>query len=454
MCSIGANLLSFIHNCRVRPKEPGATGVFAGARFDFSPLGPFFSISPLLALLILMAAACVPGVGAAGILPPKGIGTRGKIKALSEENGLIKKYKSGIRIEDYVLMGGGDPGDKCGVQAITKIHPYGVSVGYEPLRCKRPECPNCAPYDIIQKVKAIAYKLECYARAHGDRPHAMVMSVKPEVAKTWDWNNFETSLFRRGYRRAQKLGVVGGVGICHPFRIKAGIKEMFNKEGVKDHFFAAAKKDVLKLGSWRDYVKFGYHEHSIGFPGYFDQHEDHEFVIKKYTVLEDLESVVKHLLYLIGHSGVVKTGSGTKDSIRWWGVLNGNSKIPDEYDEDGYCEDDLSLKERDKIRVEIEKILDGLDYLKKKEKRVTACPITGMPVENFFPAAMLPVLVNDRSWVESVCSYNGHEKGYALLEDLRKLIENKELAGDILLEDCLKNDLNTLKIFSLEIEGG
>lgn len=56
MDSIGANLLSFTHG-RARPKESsGRGGGFAGASYiEFvSPAGPFFSLSPLLALLILL----------------------------------------------------------------------------------------------------------------------------------------------------------------------------------------------------------------------------------------------------------------------------------------------------------------------------------------------------------------------------------------------------------------
>ena len=388
--------------------------------------------------------SCLPG-----ILPSKAIGTGVNNKPLSEEHGLIKHFKSGIKIWDFMLVGGGDPGLKCGAQAITKIHPFGDSVGYEPLRCKRVECPDCAPYEIIKKVKQIAFKIESYARAHGQRPHAMVMSVHPEEEAKWDWDNFEISLFRRGYRRARELGVVGGVGIGHPFRLKRGVVDMLKADGVESHFWAAAKKDKLNLGSWREYVKFGYHEHSIGFPGYFEQHEDSEFFIKKYTVLEDLESVVRHLIYLLGHSGVLQTKTGSKDSVRWWGVLNGNSK-----DEEAYSEDTLSKNEQERIRAEIEVVLDSLEGVKLKEKRVVECPVTGMSVEHFFRIGMLPVMLNNHLWIEALYDTHGEEKAEALIGDLEALLELRCERGEIMLEACLKHEFKELRLFSLEVSGG
>lgn len=59
--SAGADILNFVH---WRPNPKGLKGdrvKFVRERFVnvFSPFGPFFTLSPLLALLLFMAARCV-----------------------------------------------------------------------------------------------------------------------------------------------------------------------------------------------------------------------------------------------------------------------------------------------------------------------------------------------------------------------------------------------------------
>lgn len=448
------------------------------------------------------------------ILPPKHINTRG----LSEINqnvldtgievgcSAIGKIKNSrkytpeklFNIKDFVIVGGGNLGEKCGVAAVTKIHPYGISCGVDNLSCKRRECPECAPYYVVKTAKEIAFKLECYARSHkNERPHAITVSAHPDVEASWDWNNFKMSLFRRGVRHMRGMGIAGGVKIGHPYRLKKGVVKKFREKFADEPdqyemgtagkgFWGRMRKDELGLGGWRNYVRPGFHEHCIGFPGFVKEHKSNDLLIKKYTVLEDVESLVKHLLYLVGHSGIAKTESGTKDSTKWWGFLNKNSKIPAPYEpeyENSYVkyadqvssseepfgfdaelkilkweekrrvkreneisfaekwffdEDALSEDEKAGIRQEIEDVVDGLDGIKKKETRVKLCPVSGDLIENFFAARLLPFYIRDPGWQLDVIEHNGKALGDSLLSDLELMSNCIDDDGDFVLDDVYK----------------
>jgi len=326
----------------------------------------------------------------------------------------------GKKKSDFGLIGCGEKGSYCGVNRMNKLCNCGESFMFSPLSCKRIECPECSSYWMIKKTKRIAFRIESYARSRNERPHAIVISVNPQDGKDWAWKEFRMSLFRRGYRRAKALGVNGGCAIFHAFRIKKNIKTELRKKGLKNNYWKAVRDDALGLGSWKEYVQFGPHQHSIGFPSFLKEHKSTDFLIKKYATLKNLESVVRHVLYLIGHSTIYKEGVNKgKDTIKWWGDLNKRTKHA--FNE----EVELSDEDREKLKIDIEDVVDKImNGEEGKSNEITKCPKCGLGIDHFFKIEELNTLLRNKDWRNGVASKEN-------LKALDKLGELLSIKADI-----------------------
>lgn len=283
------------------------------------------------------------------------------IKHARREHGL-RDYGLEFRLSkyDFQLPGLGERGESCGAQRVPEseaVCPSGDAIRTEHLKCRRVECPDCYKNWARERAFDMVLELEAYARVHGERPHALQMSVPPEEAKTWDWDDINTRLFRRGYRRfkeneSEKVRCeekghkghrveecpdcydtepeVGGYSVFHPCRIKSeeesDIRERLREAGYgaggsRGGYWRAVREDELGLGSWREYAAFGPHVHNVGFPSYIQEHEGEDFVIKKYATLDELEDTIGHVRYLLTHAGM-RAGSELGNATRSWGMFH------------------------------------------------------------------------------------------------------------------------------------
>lgn len=239
-----------------------------------------------------------------------------------------------LYLRDFELPGLGEKGPDCGKNKLPHENtfcPELKGIRYEPLKCKRVECPDCYNNWAIERTFKIVVEIEAYARKNEERPHALTFSVPPKKSEGWSIKEINTSLFRRGYRRGRdKCNINGGYAFFHPARVTKPRKKQlerlgYGSSGDKGGWWRGVRNDAKGLGDWRKYVKWGPHVHNIGFPEVIKPHEGDDFVIHKYDVLDNLESVVKHTRYLISHTGVLK-GNGEMRCTRPWGLFHHANK--------------------------------------------------------------------------------------------------------------------------------
>ena len=306
-----------------------------------------------------------------------------------------------LSLEDFELPGLGEPGESCGKNRLPETNtvcPNGDAVRYEPNLCRRVECPDCHAREDRDRVFELSVQLEGMARLRGERPHALVMSPEPEEAPNYSIKNINEQLNRRGRRRAKrKMGALGGVSMVHPARILEAVQDRLRVEGyasggAKGSLWDGVGEDALSLGDWRNYCYYYPHVHSLGFPTYLDEHTG-EFVINKYDTLEDTESVVNHLEYLMSHRGVWN-GPDQFTAVRRWGMFHHASKnyvdVEAELGESRYqqvCEDvagELGGEWSED---------DGFHYHEESEQ----CPECGTPKREFVDLWDLSRLASE-SW--------------------------------------------------------
>lgn len=239
-----------------------------------------------------------------------------------------------LSLEEFELPGLGEPGEICGKDRLPEsnaVCPNGDAVRYEPHLCRKVECPTCYEREDRERAFELAVQIEGVAELMGERPHALVWSIPPREGSRYSIEDINTKLMRRGRRRSKrKSEVLGGVSVVHPARIQDRMKvELravgYGANGPEGGLWEGVRDDVFNLGDWREYAEYSPHGHSIGFPELIEPHEGSEFLVRKYTTLEDTESVVAHIRYLMSHRGVWR-GDGQFTSIRRWGMFHHASK--------------------------------------------------------------------------------------------------------------------------------
>lgn len=123
----------------------------------------------------------------------------------------------------------------------------------------------------------------------------------------------------------RKYGLMGGSIVYHPYRIKDEIKDQLRPitaiSGKK--FWALVRENVLKLPSWRDYVYFSPHFHTISF-GWIEKSDvvyaETGWVYYNIGSLKKDEDISRCLFYMLSHAGVLPG----KHSLTWYGSLSYN----------------------------------------------------------------------------------------------------------------------------------
>ena len=157
--------------------------------------------------------------------------------------------------------------------------------------CDNPSCPVCFGSWTSKAAKRIAERVRGYITAatdtqvdldgfelaswHKDNSrylnHYMLSPRDGEITPDMPYN----AIKQRGRAMAARIGITGAVQLFHPYRIKKklhlslvrvcrGAVHMTEEERDKK-FWALVREDVLRLGSWREYVEWSPHFHYIGF---------------------------------------------------------------------------------------------------------------------------------------------------------------------------------------------
>ena len=243
-------------------------------------------------------------------------------------------FKPFVRVDKYKfhIPGLGVKGEDCGAERGRFMSVRGDAVKFKRLSCKRVECPDCWSDWMRRHVFNIAMRLATMVFVRGELPVFAVFSVPPDkVSDGWCWDDVNTGLFRRGYRRGKMVGVECGYGVFHPYRIKKDIKKRlwdagYGKRGkeMDAGLWMGVREDGLGLGDWHDYVNLSPHAHGIVFGSDIKEHSCKDYVIRfkdkdGVPLEQDMVSVVGYLVYLLSHAGV--TNYKVSNAIRSWGEI-------------------------------------------------------------------------------------------------------------------------------------
>jgi len=115
------------------------------------------------------------------------------------------------------------------------------------------------------------------------------------------------------YKYCNDIGLIGGVVVFHPYRIFPEIKKALRDHNQKNDpgkFWDLVHRDILQLGSWKDYVYWSPHFHVLGyFPAI--KEKSNEFEKRTgwmYKNLKRTDSICKSVSYLLTHHAY-KSGS-------------------------------------------------------------------------------------------------------------------------------------------------
>lgn len=141
-----------------------------------------------------------------------------------------------------------------------------------------------------------------------------------------------------GARFALRVGITGGVIVFHPWRIRDELKPMLalkckglskmNTEERDKKFWQLVREDVLHLGDWTRYTKYGPHFHVIGF-GYVENTKEvynrdgwvvkvvrNVSTVRGFTGTEIEDPIVSLVAYVLSHAMIEKG----KKTPKWFGV--------------------------------------------------------------------------------------------------------------------------------------
>jgi len=285
-------------------------------------------------------------------------------------------------------------GESCGKIVATGFNYEAVK--YDKLSCRRMTCPVCYKDWINRSAFRYAVLIESYARWSKERPCCIQSSVRPIDAMSWTWAEYNNKLHRRAIRQMKSIGVVAGVRIFHPYRIRNNIKKELKALGYASSdsdslgYWRGVRVDALNLNDWREYVMPGPHDHGICFPGFLDPHSHEDIVVRKYATLDYVINVVRHLKYLLSHAG--KLPNTATMPTKLFGLFSGvNHWIP---------EDNLTVAELNSVKHDV---AGCLNMIYNEQSDDVEYPIEEDLPEGltFLPIIDLPRLIRTE-WVRGV----------------------------------------------------
>jgi hypothetical protein len=226
--------------------------------------------------------------------------------------------------------------------------------------CGNPLCPECFGSWMNKAANRIAQRLRGYIREanagqftlddtplavwHKDNTrylnHYVVSPRKDEIKFDWSYQKIR----QVGMKMAQRMGVTGGEGFFHPYRVTKTIQlrlkylcretTRMTEDEQERKFWELIRDDALKLGSWTKYVEWSPHYHIIGFgrlPDQRTQEQKDEFKRKfagwiihwvrhvntaRYFTGQDMhDEIIELAAYLLSHSGYELSEKGKGRNI-------------------------------------------------------------------------------------------------------------------------------------------
>jgi len=211
--------------------------------------------------------------------------------------------------------------DQCGsVRGAHKCEdPLCGHVELRHYQCHNYECPTCyrsaahqAGLRIEDRLTGVSSELRRYGVRTGYPVHVILSPPPGSVLSTSDIPRLKRETV---YRYCKDIGMIGGVAVFHPYRIVPELKKAlreYNKNNDPGKFWDLVHKDILQLGSWKDYVVWSPHFHILGyFPSIKEKSNDFE---KRtgwmYKNLKKTDSICKSVSYLLTHHAYKKGSTG------------------------------------------------------------------------------------------------------------------------------------------------
>ena len=164
----------------------------------------------------------------------------------------------------------------------------------------------------------------------------IILSAPPGLIDI-DTQNYDM-IKEAGARFALRVGITGGVIVFHPWRIRDELKPLLyakckgaaklSEEERDKRFWQACREDVLRLGDWKKYTKYGPHFHVVGF-GYVENTKEvyarDGWIVKvvrnvstgrRFTGTEIEDQIVSLVAYVLSHAMIEKG----KKTPKWFGV--------------------------------------------------------------------------------------------------------------------------------------
>lgn len=306
-------------------KEPkGRIKEFVRAKFvrlkfaEFvSPFGPFFSLSPLLALLILMAASCARGVDTG---------------AISGADPYPAKATK-VKYERLTIPGMGRSYLNCG-EFIKLVYCEACDYSKKIFRsCDRCFCPTCWSTWARKEKDRIITRLygydAAYAKVKGARMHrlrdTMVSPPQEEACYLVRTEEGTKKLKSQAIKLLRRFGV-GGALIYHERRIRKEIKPRLGKVNAEpgEHFWDLVRRDALCIGGLDAYSYISPHFHILGYGDRFVNGGEvcakTGWVWKNKGNIDNEAVLAKKALYMLNHCAV-REG---KQAVTWFGALSYN----------------------------------------------------------------------------------------------------------------------------------
>lgn len=263
------------------------------------------------------------------VIPDEGINDESQSGVSCLSKGLTAKVLQSATLilaailykKSFMIPGMGESSEYCMKKIVNSLSTLGNALKATILKCERIQCPNCYEWWISERTFALAVLIESYAKVTGERPAALSVSVHPDTVRKWTWQDYGR-FFRTSYNRLEKIGIIAGIRVFHPFRIlyhiKGKLRELGHKKG---GFWKAIRNNELNLKNWYEYITLSPHLHIIGFPNWIKENLKADIVINKYGTLESVNDTVGHLRYLLSHCGILTNGENEPASE--FGALHG-----------------------------------------------------------------------------------------------------------------------------------
>lgn len=165
--------------------------------------------------------------------------------------GELPEVSEGIQRTRWRLPGHGAPSGKYPCGHFMSRLTYGCPMGHElhavPHTCDRLDCPVCYPFKVQAMADNIRRHLNIVNQLYDGLTWYHVVVSPPQGPAIEDWSTLEG--FNRSREECRKVltrtGVLGGVGIPHPYRQNDGTLEW--RAGPHFHFIVNGRVDGSKV---------------------------------------------------------------------------------------------------------------------------------------------------------------------------------------------------------------